>query len=352
MTAATPQHVQAPRRVRGLDSLRFFAALWVVFAHVPWFPPVAALDRSEPLQRALIGIWGNLFCGVAGVMVFFVVSGFCIHYPHAIGKRFQLLPFYTLRFLRIGIPLVASLGVCAWVGFSLRYFSTKILWSLYAELIYYAIYPLVLVALRSIGWRWLMAIAWIGAAAVVFTHPATADYHANGVKLTWILGFPCWLMGCRLAEQVGKEMALPESERPRAFSVWPLRGTAWAAGSFASVLRFHSPLGYPWTLNFFAIFAKFWIHQEIRRYAVRSPKRIFEWAGTWSYSIYLMHMPVSTAVMKFIGPDSEFYFTFGFAVLPLVLTGSYIFYLFAERPGHLLARCASKWCAEMLARRA
>lgn len=347
MTAAVLEPVPAPRRVRGLDSLRFFAALWVVFAHTLWFPPIALLDRAEPFQRMLAGLWGNLFCGVAGVMVFFVVSGFCIHYPQAIGKKFQLLPFYTLRFLRIGIPLGASLGVCALVGFSTSYFSNKILWSLYAELIYYAIYPLVLVAIRKIGWRWLMAVAWAGAAAVVFSHPATADYHANGVKLTWILGLPCWLMGCRLAGQVAKEMSMPEADRPKGFNVWPMRGTAWATSSFASFLRFHTPLGYPWTLNFFAIFAKFWILQEIRRYAVRPPKRIFEWAGSWSYSIYLMHMPVSAAVMKLIGPDPRSYSILGYALLPTVLLGSYIFFLLIEKPGHWVARSASKAVATL-----
>ena len=334
--------VQPPRRVRGLDSLRFFAALWVVFAHVAWLPIMANLDRAEPFERALRGLWGNLFCGVAGVMVFFVVSGFCIHYPHVTGKKFQLLPFYTLRFLRIGIPLAGAVGLCWLIGYNVRGYSNKILWSLYAELIYYAIYPVVLLAIRSIGWKWLMAIAWAGAAYVVLQNPSAGDYHVNGWRLTWLLGLPCWLMGCRLAEQVAKEMAMPEAERPKAFNVWPLRGAAWGTSAVASFLRFHTPLGYPWTLNFFAIFAKFWIHQEIRRYAVRPPKRIFEWAGAWSYSIYLMHMPVAAVVMKLIGPDPQSYAVFGYLLVPLVLLGSYAFYLIVERPGHWLARSASK----------
>ncbi len=335
MTAALPN------RVRGLDSIRFFAALWVVFAHVAWFPPAASLDRAVPFERMLSGVWGNLFCGVAGVMVFFVVSGFCIHYPQAIGKPFRLLPFYTLRFLRIAIPLGASLGVCALIGLNLRGFSTKILWSLYAELIYYALYPLVLWAISRLGWRWVMTIAWAGAAAVVLYNPSAGDYHVNGVRLTWLLGLPCWLMGCRLAEEVAKEMALPESARPPVGRIWPLRGGAWLGSVAAVFLRFQTPIGYPWTLNFFALFAKFWIGREIRRYALRPPKRIFEWAGGWSYSIYLMHIPVSAVVMKLIGPDPEFYATFGYAVLPLVLLGSYVFYLVIERPGHWLARQSS-----------
>jgi peptidoglycan/LPS O-acetylase OafA/YrhL len=334
--------LRSPGRVRGLDSLRFFAALWVVFAHVSWLPVMATLDRAEPFERALRGLWGNLFCGVAGVMVFFVISGFCIHYPQVIGKSFKLLPFYTLRFLRVGIPLGAAVMICWIIGYNIRGFSNAILWSLYAELIYYAIYPLVLVAIRTIGWKWLMTIAWVGAGFVILLNPSAGDYHVNTVRLTWLLGFPCWLMGCRLAEQVAKEMSLPESEQPKAYNVWPLRGIAWGTSGGASFLRFHTPLGYPWTLNFFAIFASFWIHQEIRRYSVIPPKRIFEWAGSWSYSIYLMHMPISAVLLKLIGPDPEFYAVAGYALLPLVLLGSYLFFLMVEKPGHVVARSASK----------
>jgi peptidoglycan/LPS O-acetylase OafA/YrhL len=209
--------LRSPGRVRGLDSLRFFAALWVVFAHVSWLPVMATLDRAEPFERALRGLWGNLFCGVAGVMVFFVISGFCIHYPQVIGKPFKLLPFYTLRFLRIGIPLGAAVVICWIIGYNIRGFSNAILCSLYAELIYYAIYPLVLVAIRTIGWKWLMTIAWVGAGFVILLNPSAGDYHVNAVRLNWLLGFPCWLMGCRLAEQAAKEMSLPESEQPEAF---------------------------------------------------------------------------------------------------------------------------------------
>ncbi len=338
----SPTTLLPPRRIRGLDSLRFFAALWVVFAHVAWLPIMANLDRAEPFERALRGLWGNLFCGVAGVMVFFVISGFCIHYPQVIGKPFRLLPFYTLRFLRIGIPLGAAVGICWVIGYNIRGFSNKILWSLYAELIYYAIYPLVLVAIRTIGWKWLLTLAWGGAAFVILQNPGAGDYHVNSVRLTWLLGLPCWLMGCRLAEQVAGEMSLPAADRPKALNIWPLRGVAWGTSALASYLRFHTPLGYPWTLNFFAIFAKFWIHQEIRRYAVRPPKRLFEWAGSWSYAIYLMHMPIAAVFMKLIGPDPEFYAVAGYALLPIVLLGSYLFFLLVEKPGHWVARAASK----------
>lgn len=326
----------APRRVRGLDSLRFFAALWVVLAHIPWFPPILLLNRSEPFQRLLAGLWGNLFNGVSGVIVFFVISGFCIHYPQAIGKKFELLPFYTLRFLRIGIPLLAAIGFYWLIGGNVSAYSDKILWSLYAELIYYAAYPLILVILPIVGWRRLMGFAWVGAALVVLQNPAAGDYHANGIKLTWLLGFPCWLIGCHLAKQVTSEAFAPNTKRISSTAIWPLRGLAWGLGSLAGILRFHTPLGYPWTLNFFAVFAGLWIRREIGRSVEKAPKRVFEWAGSWSYSIYLMHIPIFALILKFADVSP----LLNWAALPLVLAGSYIFYLLIEKPGHWLARRA------------
>jgi len=41
---------------------------------------------------------------------------------------------------------------------------------------------------------------------------------------------------------------------------------AWAASVIASVLRFHTPVGLPWTLNLFAAFAAIWLQREISYY--------------------------------------------------------------------------------------
>ena len=53
-------------RVPGLDTLRFFCALWVVFAHIPPFPTDQFLGKDSLLELALRGVLKNLFCGPAG----------------------------------------------------------------------------------------------------------------------------------------------------------------------------------------------------------------------------------------------------------------------------------------------
>jgi hypothetical protein len=61
-----------------------------------------------------------------------------------------------------------------------------------------------------------------------------------------------------------------------------------------------------------------------------------------------MHMPIAAGLMALIGPDPEFYSVAGYFILPLVLAGSYAFYLFVEWPGHIVARSVSKWVAKAL----
>jgi peptidoglycan/LPS O-acetylase OafA/YrhL len=103
------QSQEVPRRNRlvGIDSIRFICALTVMCGHLGLvnIRPLAA-DYRE-FQSLAIGLYNNLFYGPAAVIVFFIISGFCINYPFSSGKRaLNLGGFYTRRFLRIGPPAV------------------------------------------------------------------------------------------------------------------------------------------------------------------------------------------------------------------------------------------------------
>jgi len=45
--------------------------------------------------------------------------------------------------------------------------------------------------------------------------------------------------------------------------IWCWRAGVWAASVIASVLTFHTPIGLPWTLNLFAVFAVFWLQRKL-----------------------------------------------------------------------------------------
>jgi peptidoglycan/LPS O-acetylase OafA/YrhL len=74
---------------------------------------------------------------------------------------------------------------------------------------------------------------------------------------------------------------------------------------------------------------------------------LLEWAGAWSYSLYLIHPLAHSIVERLGGPlfqESRLHF-----VLPLVaLLASYVYFLMVEHPSHQLAvRITNRYFAEI-----
>ena len=91
-------------------------------------------------------------------LLFFVISGFCIHYPYRAPNTFVLLPFLARRYLRIGIPLAAAVLLAHPFQVNLAIFHNSILWSLVAELIYYSLYPTLRRLKERFGWNKIIGV--------------------------------------------------------------------------------------------------------------------------------------------------------------------------------------------------
>ncbi len=329
-------HSTRIERVRGLDAIRTVCAFWVVMYHFGGPPLTAGIDRSTLAGWLIGGVYNNFWNGPAAVIVFFVVSGFCIHYPFSKDLQIPSVFAYGIRrYLRIGIPLAAVMVVSTLLGVSLSPFHDTILWSLVAELVYYTLYPAILVIRRrGVRWRWIILTSFVFALSLVATEPSSKEYPSWGVGLNWVLGLPCWLLGCELAEFVGRGGT-------KSGSIWLWRMAVWGVSIVLSVLRFHSPVGFPWTLNFFAIMVAFWLAQEVTRYRHRPPSVFLEWCGRWSYSVYLCHVPAHALWVLLPLPN------LGFAInwlmfVTFIMTASFLFYLAIESPSHRIAKHAAQ----------
>lgn len=325
--------------IRGLDAIRFICAMWVVLSHVATPPLKHFVDETSPVGFVLHGLFGNLWPGTAAVIVFFVISGFCIHLPYARTLRIDNTPAYlTRRYVRIGIPVAVAIWLASYLGVTLALFDRSILWSLFCELIYYGIYPLLLQGRRaSKSWWPMWWLSMIAAFAVIMTDPWTGRYSGYGLQLNWLLGLPCWLLGCILAEAVSARLETRTLAAVKPRAIWALRLAVWGVAVLCSVLRFHTPFGYNWTLNFFAILASFWLYVEISYYTSRLPWAFLENAGKWSYSLYLTHQLSRQLLIIFGLPDFGPVFTWGLKI-SFVLLMAYLFYLTVEWPAHYLAR--------------
>ena len=139
-----------------MDTLRFVAAFFVVMAHVLSEPPIfewLGLDATTGVLKIIQGIyWKFFFTGISGVVVFFIISGLCIHLPNARGLQIRCLKsYFTRRLLRILPPVVPIVMLYHYAdGLTIgQCFSKTILWSVVCEVIYYLIYPLLLAIRRN-----------------------------------------------------------------------------------------------------------------------------------------------------------------------------------------------------------
>ena len=376
-----PRAAVAPARDRGIDALRGVAILLVIAYHAGplafRLPPLGP-DGWLVLPR-LGAAWlavPLLHFGFAGVHLFFVLSGFCIHAschlgrdfaPAAPGQRERARRYAYRRLMRIAPPYYLALVAFAWVvpavsaalarpaapaaawdvgvhalfahGLSPRtiFSINPAFWSLATEMQFYAVYPLVAWA----GWRFGLARVLLAAlllslafrAAVLSLVPPTLDHFM--LYRVWVHGFFVprwfeWILGCWLAEAAAGRVAgarLPEA-RPAA-----LLGAAFLLLAMAT--RVHVVIDKLFadalfSLGFALIAAAVLGRERALAAAGRvagRPTRALAAIGRRSYGTYLVHQPIL---------DSDW--------LPLVprllLTAAAggLFSRFAERPFERWAR--------------
>jgi peptidoglycan/LPS O-acetylase OafA/YrhL len=318
--------------IRGVDSLRFIAAMWVAFGHGAWLPVRALTQQWGSAGRAVTALSDTSFNGVAAVIVFFIISGFCIHLPYVGATKIDIRDFYIRRYVRIGGPLLIVLAIAQFWADPAASAVKLVLWSVYCELAYYTLYPFLLPLLSEQRIKKVIAVSTVLAALLIALRWGYLRHWEFGV-LTFLVGYPTWFLGCLLAEKIRTKDAITLRG-----NIWLWRLGAWLCSVAAMDLVFHSPIkiGYPASLLLFSFYCYFWLQQELTRWRRIEPIRWIEAAGAGSYSIYLVHTVVITAVEEMQLQTAPM-ITWA-VVLASVLAVSYVFFRLFERPFHLAAR--------------
>jgi peptidoglycan/LPS O-acetylase OafA/YrhL len=322
-----------------LDAIRIVLALVVAIGHAGMMPLFGSIDQPNALLALLARGLRTFAFGPPAVIAFFLISGFCIHYPFAVVKTpCPFLRFYMRRYIRILIPVICTVAlfkvffpntVIIGTG-SILWAST--LWSIVCEEIYYALYPILNRGFLIFNWTIILGIAFAISILVVWYHFPATGWEDIGIVATTLTLFPVWLLGCRLAEQVGS-LKIEYSTG----GIWLWRFGAWVTMWAALVLHFHTNLHQTFSGVFIGVIYYFWIRAEIVYYKDRAPRRWLVWGGNWSYSLYLIH-PI--AIQLLLGYySSVFQSSVGWLLgVTAILLTSYVFYLLVERPSHNLAR--------------
>lgn len=370
MTLTPPVSAKISKSLK-IDAIRFLAAFWVLMYH--FRPPL--FKELLPHRLAFLGgaLWSGstaLFAGPAAVIVFFVISGYCIHNAYQKDVALKPINYYASRFVRIGLPLAILLCLVQPLPTGQNYLES-VLWSLYCEMAYYAVYPILRPHFRYIG---EMIVGSAMAAAVMVTvvrqfgHPACygcvyETYRIPGTALLYASG---WIFGCLIAEtQRNAEQfqvrgayspltmmiknGLDRTTHYLANYLIALRVAIVVAGAAIMILLSESnlkpaivPLITPdITLPLFQFLAAIWIATE-----TATPSKARIWSalaafGAWSYSLYLCHK-MALALLEMSGFDGTSRFAW-FVQVPLAFAISYAFYRMIERPSHTVSQRLRKY---------
>ncbi|MBV9998714.1 MAG: acyltransferase [Verrucomicrobia bacterium] len=373
-TPNPPCTLSKPRNLALLDYLRCLAILLVVFRHLvginfhwqlPW-----VYDVRDFSAYGLGSILVHLFyIGWAGVPLFFVVSGFCIHWSCLRLERFGMTRFFWQRFWRIYPAYITALILFTWVelkgNFNLaagrQFFSHVFLiqnlstttfwgingpfWSVAVEVQLYLLYPVLLAIRRRSGWRGCFLIA--GSLSLLWrvfavTRWGWPDHSVNPAMTSPLMTWADWMVGAWIAECYGaNRRAFPPSR-----ILLPIVFIGFLASTIYRPLTVFS-------FSLAGLSSAIWLDQMLHRKASAAfnstpsafVKRNAIRVGLISYSVYLWHEPILIHWHAFItqhaiGKLTGTSFTLLAVVIPIVfaIIVAYLSYRLIERPGIQLGR--------------
>ncbi len=358
------QHIPFLDHIRGAAVFADFSWHCLGFAYgfdmVPW---PRLLPNNFHVPRSYFALFPVTF-GWAGVMVFFVVSGFCIHLSYLRGAPGGWRDFYVRRFFRIYPLYLISLLLLAFVfpvspSFQSRFnwsqigsqillinnFSPRLRlingsnWSIAVVVQLYLLYPAILWLAGKLGWnRTLVVLCCLDismrglAGLYVTTGPHIPD---------WLQGIPIlfcysWASGAALADAFQRGWPLPFASSSAL--LWLLLAVASSA---FTPFSFYPPL-------FFSVMAATIIAKLLRRGQpmVGTPSPFFrhlQLLGVWSYSFYLLHDPLLDAVRQLLdrsrpGLNPLIRFALLLSMYPLIAALAWLSYTYIEVKGIALGK--------------
>jgi peptidoglycan/LPS O-acetylase OafA/YrhL len=355
-------------RIEWLDFLRGVAALAVVLFHVRvplWVGlRVLAADASYPMFDRMLA-WLSVpmpFFGTT-VMLFFVVSGFAIHWPYsAAATPLSIRPYAVRRFCRIYPPYLVAIALTvlaertmaalglgtvsspdrmfATVGMIQNYVppiaqmvGNPSLWSLPVEMEFYLLYPALLWAWRRFGTSSAVVVVGLVSAVAGGAVALGHEWAMGSFALYWIL----WFSGAVLAQQL-RDGTLPAWDR----RMRVLLTTGVAVALLARGAGFHDAFDHMIWGGIFYLVTLWGLQQRDPLQRINATvKRAGLFLGDISYSLYLVHFPVLLVVgalwvATFGEKPANLLVPIAFSTLPIAV--AYLMWRAVERPAQLLGK--------------
>ncbi|KIA95117.1 hypothetical protein OC25_07195 [Pedobacter kyungheensis] len=344
--------------LRVLDGLRGLSAIYVLIHHArltltqPYFNGLSKHPEQYQWYDKLMVYFFSLFkFGHEAVIIFFVLSGFLIHFRYAGAQysfsEFKLNQYLKKRIIRIYPTLIVSFIICFLTDYILRaitgdsyplsqyslgrflfnlflipesplWGSNYPVWSLKHEWFFYLMYPLLLWCYHQ---QRIVPLLLSIALFVAYLFDYKIDYIGAAAYTISI-----WLLGAI--------MATVYQQNARLFNYIPILIVCCLAYPF--IVRINS--NYPWLDLCFGLITTGFIALIIKKNNSLLARALsyLAWLGTFSYSLYLLHFPI---LLLFKGlaihynknrelPYHLWYVTGSImAIIPIV----YLIYYYSER---------------------
>ena len=133
-------------------------------------------------------------------------------------------------------------------------------WSIACEITYYFIYPFARAIINTKRHLLIaLSLSYCPTIIAFFVFPIDlVNYPAVGGLYVLMLGLPCWLLGVILCYYVLNN----NNQSPSYSRLLFLRVLTFLFALLTHVLALQELIGHPFTLNFFAIIAFFWLKNE------------------------------------------------------------------------------------------
>ncbi|MFP3564637.1 acyltransferase family protein [Paraburkholderia sp. SIMBA_030] len=372
---AAPPRVQSEARADSagkehvIDAMRGFAALLVAYFHcrqVEWVGMQTfhqSVGHALNLNAIAAYLTFPIAWGSAGVPIFFVISGYCIHRSAALrlaknpDYRLDTGNFWVRRFARIYPVLLAALVLTFaldWISLQLPPVNHKIreiglqaflvnlfslqgvagktfgsngaLWTLSLEVQFYLIYPLLFALRRRLGMTSVLAIV---AVINVLSAYVLERHDIQFFPSYWF----SWTLGAWIAD--AKARSAPDARSP----AW-LYGLAAAFIALGCVAFHYGQYG---AFQLWAIGFAFYLYKALARPRAASAEtagvRLLSRFGDFSFSMYLIHLPIFVLLSSLLFRSSlqmSIWPSFGYMLVAVPV--AYVFYRLVELP-------AMKWSA-------
>jgi peptidoglycan/LPS O-acetylase OafA/YrhL len=309
-------------RIPIIDFLRGLSCLGVLLYHVRvdlwigWWRITSYPYEYSSFAKAMA--WLSIptpFMGYA-VILFFLISGFCIHYPNTSGNARPNWKTYLIRrFWRIYPAYFAALVLTAGISYlclSLwgdktwdvsrifrvatmtqnyppgngQFLSNPSLWTIPLELEFYILYPLAFLFFASnrISVLWFFALVMSGLSILI-------SYQGHQwVSFTSLFLWPSWLLGAWIAK-LFREQKL---NRIKLFYLVSLVGLSLGVSLMSRYQNWETWIQYfAWTA-FYSLFFIFCLSHSglVNRMIGNCLMEAFSWIGKISFSLYLVHFPL------------------------------------------------------------